>query len=281
MIPETTHENSTAVPTIQKMPPAYSPVVDWEKPIGMKAATVTSAPVSRGIAVAAYEKAAAFRRSQPSSIFTTIISTAMMPSSTSRPSAMISDPSETRSRFQPIASITSATTPSTIGTESPTTMPVRQPRLIRQTASTIVERFQQRAFEFPDGFADDGGLIGHALELDAVRKLRLDLGDRLLDRLAEVDDVAVVGHRDAEHQHLLPVVAHGVRRRIFVSARDRREVAELDQPSAGGDRHVADIVQAGELAAHAHQHAVAARVDRAARQQAVLVSQAFGNLSAA
>ena len=51
--PETTHENTTAVPTIQKMPPAYSPVVDWENPIGMKAATVISAPVSRGIAVAA------------------------------------------------------------------------------------------------------------------------------------------------------------------------------------------------------------------------------------
>ena len=55
MIPETTHDNNTAVPTIQKMPPAYSPVVDWEKPIGMKAATVMSAPVNRGIAVAAYE----------------------------------------------------------------------------------------------------------------------------------------------------------------------------------------------------------------------------------
>ena len=136
--PETTHEKNTAVPTIQKMPPAYSPVVDLENPIGMKAAVVTSAPVSRGIAVDEYEKAAALTRSHPSSIFTTIISTAMMPSSTSRPSAMISDPSETRSRFQPIASITRATTPSTIGTESPTTIPVRQPRLIRQTASTIV-----------------------------------------------------------------------------------------------------------------------------------------------
>ena len=123
------------------------------------------------------------------------------------------------------------------------------------------ERFQQRALEFPDGFADDGRLIGDALELDAVGQLRLDLGDGLLDRLAEVDDVAVVGHRDAEHQHLLAVVAHRVRRRILVAARDRREVAELDQPAAGGDRHVADIVQAGELAAHAHQHAVAARVD--------------------
>ena len=52
MTPETTHENTTAVPTIQNMPPAYSPVVDFEKPIGMKAAVVMSAPVSRGIAVA-------------------------------------------------------------------------------------------------------------------------------------------------------------------------------------------------------------------------------------
>ena len=51
-MPEQIHENTTAVPTIQKMPPAYSPVVDCEKPIGMKPATVISAPVRRGIAVA-------------------------------------------------------------------------------------------------------------------------------------------------------------------------------------------------------------------------------------
>ena len=50
--PETTQEKSTATPTIQKMPPAYSPVVDCAKPMGMNAATVMSAPVSRGIAVA-------------------------------------------------------------------------------------------------------------------------------------------------------------------------------------------------------------------------------------
>ena len=157
---------------------------------------------------------------------------------------MISEPSETRSRFQPIASITSATTPSTIGTESPTTMPVRQPRLSRQTASTIASASSSERSNSQIGFADDGRLVGDALELDAVGQLRLDLGDRLLDRLAEVDDVAVVGHRDAEHQHLLAVVAHRVGRRILVAARDRREVAELDQPAAGGDRHVADVVEA-------------------------------------
>jgi len=61
----------------------------------------------------------------------------MIESSTSRPSAMISEPSEIRSRFQPMASITMATTPSTSGTDKATTMPVRQPRLSRLTMMTM------------------------------------------------------------------------------------------------------------------------------------------------
>ena len=56
------------------------------------------------------------------------------------------------------------------------------------------------------------------------------------------------------------------------------EVAELDQPTACGYRHVADIVQAVELAAHAHHDAVAFGVDLAACQHAVLIAQAFGDL---
>ena len=123
---------------------------------------------------------------------------------------MMSEPSEMRSRFQPIASITTATTPSTSGTESPTTMPVRQPRLNRLTASTIASASISERSNSQIGFADDRRLVGDALELDAVRQLRLDLGDRGLERLAELDDVAVVGHHDAEHQHLLAVVAHRV-----------------------------------------------------------------------
>lgn len=50
-MPEQSHESSTAAPTIQKMPPAYSPVVDLDRPTGMKPAAVISAPVRRGIAV--------------------------------------------------------------------------------------------------------------------------------------------------------------------------------------------------------------------------------------
>ena len=50
---------------------------------------------------------------------------------------MISAPSEMRSRFQPIVNITIATSASTSGTDAATTMPVRQPRNRKHTASTI------------------------------------------------------------------------------------------------------------------------------------------------
>ena len=100
-ITATIHDASSAIATIQKMPPAYSPVADLAKPIGMKPAAVTSVPVSIGNAVDSQANEAALTRSQPCSIFTTIISTAMMASSTSRPSAMISAPSVTRCRSSP------------------------------------------------------------------------------------------------------------------------------------------------------------------------------------
>jgi hypothetical protein len=92
----TTHDAMRAMPTIQKMPPAYSPALDFAKPTGRNPAAVTSVPVSIGKAVEVQAKVAARARSQPSSIFTTIISMAMIASSTSSPSAMISAPSVMR-----------------------------------------------------------------------------------------------------------------------------------------------------------------------------------------
>ncbi len=73
-------------------------------------------------------------------------------------------------------------------------------------------------------------------------------------------------------------MANGVGRRILEAATHGREVAELDEAAARSDRHVADVVLALELAAHAHEDAVAARVDRAAREHAVLGLQALGDL---
>ena len=133
----TNHDATSARPTTQKMPPAYSPELERAKPTGRKPAAVTSVPVSIGNAVEVQAKVAAFARSKPCSIFTTIISIAMIASSTSSPSAMMSAPSVMRCRSSPAVYITSSTIASTSGTDSATTMPVRQPSERKLTNSTI------------------------------------------------------------------------------------------------------------------------------------------------
>ena len=116
----TIQETTSAIATTQKMPPAYSATAEAAKPTGMNPAAVTSVPVSIGKAVMSQAAAAALARSQPCSIFTTIISMAMIASSTSSPSAMISAPSVMRLRSIPITSITTKTMASTSGTDSAT-----------------------------------------------------------------------------------------------------------------------------------------------------------------
>jgi hypothetical protein len=64
----TIHDAMSARPTIQKMPPAYSPALDLAKPTGRNPAAVTSVPVSIGNAVEVQAKVAARARSQPCSI---------------------------------------------------------------------------------------------------------------------------------------------------------------------------------------------------------------------
>src|SRR5882762_9307873 len=134
-ITATNQEATSAIATIQKMPPAYSPTAELAKPIGRKPAAVTSVPVSIGNAVDSQAKDAARTRSQPCSIFTTIISTAMMASSTNSPSAMISAPSVIRCRSSDIAFMTTKTIASTSGTDAATTIPVRQPSATKLTRS--------------------------------------------------------------------------------------------------------------------------------------------------
>ena len=141
----------------------------------MKPATVISAPVNRGIAVAEYENAAAFTRSQPCSIFTTIISTAMIPSSTRSPSAMISEPSDTRSRFQPIIEHHERDGAEHDRHGQPDDDAGAPAEAEQADREHDRERLEQRSLELPQRLADGGRLIGDALELDAVRHLRLDL----------------------------------------------------------------------------------------------------------
>ncbi len=229
MIPETTHEKTTAVPTIQKMPPAYSPVVDLREPDRHERGDRderAGEPRHRGRLVGEGGRL----QPVPARLH-------LHDHHLDRDDSVVHQQAERDDqRPERDALEVPACHEHHQGDDAEHDRhrkPDHDPRAPAEAEQADSkhdgERFQQRALEFPDGFADDCRLIGHALELDAVGQFRLQLGDRALDRASELDDVSVVGHRDAEHQHLLPVVAHRVLRRIFVSARDRREVAELDQ----------------------------------------------------
>ena len=75
-------------------------------------------------------------RLYPSSIFTIIVSMAMIASSTSKPSARINEPSVIRSKFLPVAAMTTNTLASVRGTAAATTMPTRHPMLTKLTSRT-------------------------------------------------------------------------------------------------------------------------------------------------
>ncbi|MNL68954.1 hypothetical protein D3C87_1937560 [compost metagenome] len=60
----------------------------------------------------------------------------MMASSTSSPSARINEPRVIRSKFFPVAAITTNTTANVNGTAAATTTPTRQPMLRKQTSIT-------------------------------------------------------------------------------------------------------------------------------------------------
>src|SRR5487761_1928993 len=111
---------------------------DFENPTGVNAAAVIKVPVSMGNAVDVYAKVAALNLSQPCSIFTTIISTAIMASSTNNPSAMTSAPSEIRCRSIPKTFMAKKVMTSTSGIDNATTKPVRKPKLRNETASTMI-----------------------------------------------------------------------------------------------------------------------------------------------
>ena len=103
-----------------------------------------------------------------------IISTAMMASSTSRPSAMISAPSEMRCRSMPNTSMPRKVTASTSGTDSATTTPVRSPRLMKLTASTMTTASRERAHELLDGAPHHRGLVRDLVHLDPHRQVALE-----------------------------------------------------------------------------------------------------------
>ena len=267
-ITATNQDATSAIATTQKMPPAYSPTAELAKPIGRKPAAVTSVPVSIGNAVDSQAKDAARTRSQPCSIFTTIISTAMMASSTSRPSAMISAPSVMRCRSSDIAFMTMNTIASTSGTDSATTMPVRQPSARKLTNSTIASASTKECTNSLTACSTTFGWsaicstsmpCGTAFMKSAVAASTSLPSSRMLAPLAVTTPMPSAG---------LPSWRTMKVRRIDEAVGDGGDVAEPEHPAVAFDRRLGDRLDAVERAGDAQRHALRGGLHRAGRHDA-------------
>ncbi len=95
-----------------------------------------------------------------------------------------------------------------------------------------------------------------------------------LQGLAQRDDVAALGHRHAQRDHLPSLVAHQHLRRIDEAARDRGDVRQPQHAArAAPDRHVAQLLERTELSRHAHLHRVQRRLHDACALDGVLLVQ--------
>ena len=133
----TTHEHSRAMSTTANREKQYSPALDAANPTGINPAIITRVPVSIGNAVVLKARVAACRRESPASRPETMVSTVIMASSTSRPSAIINAPREIRCRPIPASIIPVKVMARTRGMAAATTSPARKPSETNETARTI------------------------------------------------------------------------------------------------------------------------------------------------
>ena len=269
----TNQEATSAMPTTQKMPPVYSPVAELARPIGMKPAAVTSVPVSIGNAVEVQAKDAARSRSQPCSSFTTIISTAMIASSTSRPSAMISAPSVTRCRSRPMkrhGDEDDREHQRHGGRDDEARAPAERDEA---HAEHDRQRFEKRTREFEHRRVDHFGLIGDARIDDPARQVGLELGERRVERLAERENIAALLHDDADFERGLALGADEIGGRVLVAVRHVGDVAEAERLAVGEDRRFRHRRDALERAGDAQRHALRVGLKFAGRRQRVLLGE--------
>jgi hypothetical protein len=140
------------------------------------------------------------------------------------------------------------------------------------------ERLAKALDEFRYRFVNDMGLIGDLGDLDADRQLRRDGLHRLLQVLAERDDVRAVRHRKAEPQGWFAAFANDEGRRVLVAALDRRDIAEPEHTPLCLDRDCGNGLSAGERASDPHIDAVCRCINRSAGDDRVLLGDAVEDL---
>ncbi len=169
----------------------------------------------------------------------------MMASSTSRPSAMMSAPSEILCRPTPQYFITRKVTARTRGMAMATTRPGQTiqapgPGVQAQTQEADGQDHEhglhQHLDELPDGRGHGGRLVLDLRQLDADGQFVAQTLGGFGQALAQGDDVAALGHGDAQRDHVLALVANLGGGGVFIATTDGGDVAQLEGAGLLGDR---------------------------------------------
>ena len=121
-------------------------------------------------------------------------------------------------------------------------------------------------------------LIRDLRDFDPNWKLGGDRLHRLLEVLAERQNVAAILHRDAKAERRTAALAHHESRRVLVAPFDRRDVTEPEYPAVNLHRDGGDRLGARKGAGHAKMDAVSRGIDRPAGNDGVLPRHAIEDL---
>ena len=120
---------------------------------------------------------------------------------------MISAPSEMRCRSMPYSFIIRKVTASTSGMDSATTRPVRKPRLKKLTASTMTTASSSVLMNSSTERFTTSGWFEYWCTSMPTGRSRLMRAKAPVQVLAELHDVAALGHRHRQPDRFLPHVA--------------------------------------------------------------------------
>jgi len=132
----------------------------------------------------------------------------------------------------------------------------------------------QHGYELVDRVGHRPRLVLQLHHPDAGRQLVVDAPGHHLERLAQCNDVATLGHRHTQGDQLPALVAHHHLRWIDIGARHLGNVGQADQFSrAAPDRHVTQLLERRELAGDPHLHRVQRGLHHARALDRVLLVQ--------
>ena len=113
------------------------------------------------------------------------------------------------------------------------------------------------------------------MDADADRKLRRDFGHPRLERLAELQEVAVGLHADGKRDGGLAVEAEDRLRRVRIAARDGADIGQAEEAVTHAQIHLPEALLGFELAVDAHADALRPGLNGTRRRDGVLRLQAL------